>query len=90
VLKQIQGKTYLEAHTILGFMPYEPCSPVLKVLNSAFANAKRKFNFNEVNCKVLSAFADRAKPLKRSKTRAKGGSSVILKRTTHITIYLEV
>jgi len=41
VLRQIQGKTYQEALLLLEFMPYASCEPIIKVLRSAAANAKK-------------------------------------------------
>jgi len=42
VLRQIQGKTYPEALMLLEFMPYASCAPIIKVLRSATANAKKQ------------------------------------------------
>ena len=47
VLRQIQGKTYPEALTLLEFMPYASCAPIIKVLRSATANAKNNLGFDE-------------------------------------------
>ena len=33
VLREIQGKTYAEALTLLEFMPYASCAPIIKVLH---------------------------------------------------------
>jgi large subunit ribosomal protein L22 len=41
VLRQIQGKKYPEALLLLEFMPYASCAPIIKVLRSAAANAKK-------------------------------------------------
>ena len=46
-LRQIRGKTYVEALTLLEFMPYASCAPIIKVLRSATANAKNNFGFDE-------------------------------------------
>ena len=47
VLKQIKGKTYSEAVTLLEFMPYNSCAPIIKVLRSATSNARNNFGFDE-------------------------------------------
>ena len=41
VLKQIQGKSYKDALILLNFLPYASCQPIIKVLRSAAANAKK-------------------------------------------------
>jgi large subunit ribosomal protein L22 len=47
VLKQLKGKTYLEALLLLKFLPYRACTPVIKTLRSAFANTKDSYSGNE-------------------------------------------
>ncbi len=86
VLKQIQGKTYAEALTLLEFMPYAACAPIIKVLRSATANAKNNFGLDEKNLVVKSAFADKGPTMKRFRPRAQGRAYRILKATSHITI----
>ena len=89
VLKQIQGKTYSEALLLLEFMPYASCSPIIKVLRSATANARHNNNLNEKDLIIKSAFADQAPTMKRFRPRAQGRAYRILKATSHITIVME-
>jgi large subunit ribosomal protein L22 len=89
VLRQIKGKTYSEALTILEFMPYASCVPITKVLRSATANAKNNFGLDEKNLIVKSAFADQGPTMKRFRPRAQGRAYRILKATSHITIVME-
>jgi large subunit ribosomal protein L22 len=86
VLRQIQGKTYKEALTLLEFMPYASCEPIIKVLRSAAANAKNNFGFDETRLVIKSAFADQGPVMKRFRPRAQGRAYRILKATSHITI----
>ena len=72
VLRQIQGKTYPEALTLLEFMPYASCEPIIKVLRSAAANAKNNFGLDETNLIVKSAFANQGPTMKRFRPRAQG------------------
>ena len=88
VLRQIQGKTYSEALLILEFMPYASCSPIIKVLRSATANAKNNLGFDETNLIVKSAYADQGPVMKRFRPRAQGRAYKILKATSHITIVM--
>jgi len=88
VLRQIQGKTYSEALLLLEFMPYASCTPIIKVLRSATANARNNFGMDEKNLVVKSAFADQGPTMKRFRPRAQGRAYRILKATSHITIVM--
>lgn len=89
VLRQIQGKTYSEALLLLEFMPYASCTPIIKVLRSATANARNNFGLDENKLVIKSAFADQGPTMKRFRPRAQGRAYRILKATSHITIVME-
>ena len=89
VLRQIQGKTYSEALLLLEFMPYASCSPIIKVLRSATANARNNFGLDEKKLVIKSAFADQGPTMKRFRPRAQGRAYRILKQTSHITIVMQ-
>jgi large subunit ribosomal protein L22 len=89
VLRQIQGKTYSEALLLLEFMPYASCSPIIKVLRSATANARNNFGLDEKKLVIKSAFADQGPTMKRFRPRAQGRAYRILKATSHITIVMQ-
>jgi len=90
ILRQIQGLYYYEAMTVLKFLPYSSCHPVIKVLHSAAANAlhSKKFKQNQVTLRIKSAFVNKGPTLKRFLPRAQGRAYGILKRTSHITIVI--
>ena len=88
VLRQIQGKTYSEALILLEFMPYASCTPIIKALRSATANAKNNFGYDEKKLVITSAFADQGPTMKRFRPRAQGRAYRILKATSHITIVM--
>lgn len=88
VLRQIQGKTYPEALILLEFMPYASCTPIIKALRSATANAKNNFGYDEKKLVITSAFADQGPTMKRFRPRAQGRAYRILKATSHITIVM--
>jgi large subunit ribosomal protein L22 len=89
VLRQIQGKTYPDALTLLEFMPYKSCIPIIKVLRSATANARNNLGFDEKTLVVKSAFANQGPTMKRFRPRAQGRAYKIQKATSHITIVME-
>lgn len=86
VLTQIQGKSYQDALTLLEFMPYKSCKPIIKVLRSAVANAVNNNGGDETQLIVKSAKADQGPTMKRFRPRAQGRAFKILKPTSHITI----
>ena len=76
------------ARTQLAFLPKAAALPVLKVLNSAAANAVNNFKLDETSLVIKSATADQGPAMKRWRARAMGRAAPIKKRTTHITIVL--
>jgi large subunit ribosomal protein L22 len=76
------------ARTQLAFLPKAAALPVLKVLNSAAANAVNNFKLDEASLTIKAAMADQGPALKRWRARAMGRAAPIKKRTSHITIVL--
>jgi large subunit ribosomal protein L22 len=89
VIDMIRGKRALDAQTILKFTPRVAAKPVLKLLNSAVANAKHNFKIDEANLYIKSILANQGPALKRFRPRAFGRAAGIKKRMTHITIVLD-
>ncbi len=86
VLDLIRGKNVDEAAAIL--MTYTPkaASPVvLKVLNSAIANAVNNLELDRKELYVAEVYANPGPTLKRYVARSRGSASPMLKRTSHIT-----
>jgi large subunit ribosomal protein L22 len=86
VLNQIRGKSYKEALMILEFMPYSACEPVLRVLQSAAANAQNNNGLQKNDLLINKAFADAGPVLKRFRPRSQGRGFKIQKPTCHITV----
>ena len=91
VVDMIRGKSADQAIAILRFAPQGASEPVLKVLNSAIANARYTAEqtaqpFDERTLVVTAAFVDEGPTMKRFRPRAQGRASRILKRTSHITV----
>jgi large subunit ribosomal protein L22 len=84
----IRGKNAAESAVILQFSTREASKAVLKVLNSAVANAITKGASGADNLLVAEAFVDEGPILKRWRPRAQGRASRINKRTSHITLVL--
>lgn len=89
VVALIRGKKAQEAVNILRFSNKKAAQAVLKVLNSAIANAKNNFNLGEENLVISKAIADPGPTLKRGRFVSRGRWHRILKRMTHITLGLK-
>ena len=93
VVDLIRGKQAVEAVAVLKFAPQAAGETVLKVVESAIANARVKAEraseaFDEQNLVVAEVYVDEGPTLKRFRPRAQGRASQILKRTSHITVVL--
>jgi len=86
VLDLIRGLDVDDARHVLQFSERGPAREVLKVLNSAVANADHTLNIPPDELKVMVAFADEGPTIKRWRPRARGRATRIRKRTCHITI----
>lgn len=86
VIDLIRGKDIKEAQAILMFTPRGASPIILKVLNSAIANAENNHNASVEKLYVKEAFVNEGVRLKRLLPRAKGQGDMIQKRTSHITV----
>lgn len=84
VLDQLRGRSCKEAKMILKFLPYRSCYPISKVLNSAIANAKQKFNTDDSVLFISEARVDSGPILKRFCPHAQGRGFPIKKYLSHI------
>ncbi len=86
VLRLIVGKDVADAREILRFCERGPAETVMKLLDSAVANAEHNDSVPEEELFVTRAFADEGPTMKRWRPRARGRGTRIRKRTSHITI----
>ena len=82
----VRGKPVGNAIATLKFMPKKGAKIVLKVLDSAIANAYNNFNADVDDLKVTRVEIDPAPMLKRFHARAKGRGVRIAKRNSHILV----
>jgi len=88
VADMIRGKDVEEARGMLRFCP-KGCAPMLlKILNSAVANANTNAKLNVDNLFVKEIFINQGPTLKRIMTRGMGRANRILKRSCHVTVVL--
>jgi large subunit ribosomal protein L22 len=88
VIDVIRGKRIQDARIQLQFMKKAAALPVLKLLNSAVANASHNFKLDTANLFVKSITVDGGPIIHRWMPRAQGRATPIRKRTTHIAIVL--
>ena len=89
VIDLIRGKSAEEAQAILTYTPKAAAPVVLKVLNSAIANAENNKNLNRKDLYVAEVYANPGPTLKRYVARSRGSASPMLKRTSHISVVLD-
>lgn len=89
VLDIIRGAKYTDAVAILKNTPKAASEPILKVMNSAAANAENNLGMNKSDLVVAECFANPGPILKRVMPKAKGSAARINKRTSHITVILD-
>lgn len=86
VADQIRGMEVEKAEQLLSFSPKKAAHLLKKVLLSAVSNAEHNEGADIDELKVSVIYVDEGPTLKRSRARAKGRGTQILKRTSHITV----
>ena len=89
VINMVRGKKVNEALTVLNFVPKPAALALSKVIKSATANAENNFQMSPADLKIVDVFADKGHTLKRFKPKSRGRISPILKRSSHITVFVE-
>ena len=90
IVDMIRGKKVTRALDLLSVMPKRAARPVLKLLNSAVANAKHNYSLAVEDLKVAQVYVDGGPVLKRWMPKAHGRATPIRERTSHINLVLGV
>jgi large subunit ribosomal protein L22 len=88
VMDHIRGKRVEQAQAILEHAPRAVSTDILKLLNSAIANAESAYELGADELTVCRAYVDEGPTIKRYRPRALGRATKINKRTSHMTIEL--
>ena len=88
VINQIRGQRVADALNTLTFSRQKAARLILKVLESAIANAEHNNGVDIDALSVVHVSVDEGPVLKRMKPRAKYRADRILKRTCHVTVVL--
>lgn len=89
VADSIRNKKAADACVKLAFMPKRAAKPILKLLNSARANARNNFNLDDNALFIKEIRVDAGTVMKRQMPQARGIAHIIRKRTSHITLVLD-
>ena len=89
VVDLIRGKDVATSQTLLTYVDKGPKVQILKALNSALSNAKQK-GLTEDQLIVSKITATSGPMWKRFRAASFGRATPILRRTTHITIELDL
>ncbi|KKT17820.1 MAG: 50S ribosomal protein L22 [Parcubacteria group bacterium GW2011_GWB1_43_6] len=88
VADMIRGKSTDKAAAILSFTTKKASKPILKLLNSALANAKNNLKLDPTNLFVEKIEVNDGPKYKRMRPRARGQGFEIQKKTAHIIMVL--
>ena len=86
VADQIRGLPVEQAVEVLSFSNKRAAAVMKKVLDSAIANAEHNEGADIDELKVGAVMVDEGPTYKRFRARARGRSTRILKRSSHITV----
>ena len=84
----IRGKSVNRALALLNLLPKRASRPVVKLLESAIANAKNSFGASADNLVIKEIRVNPGFVFKRFVPRAFGRAAPVRKRTSHITVVL--
>lgn len=84
----IRGRSVTRAQNALSLLNKISAKPMLKLLNSAVANAKHNFQIDKENLRIAKITVDGGPVLKRWMPKAHGRATPIRERTSHINLTL--
>lgn len=88
VIDFVRGMRAQEALEKLQFVNKKAAPLIIKLINSALANAENNFKLNKNDLYIKTFFANEGPSLHRWMPKAHGRANPILKRTSHITVIL--
>ena len=89
VMDAVRGKSVIEAVAILENTPKAASAPLIKLINSAAANAESGKGIAKDELFVAEIKADAGPIYKRYQPLSKGRAHSIMKRTSHLTVVLD-
>ncbi len=89
VASLVRGKDLAEAMNVLKLTGNKPARIISDVLKSAAANAENNHNMDVSNLYVDQIITNQGPTLKRFRAGSMGRASIILKRSSHISVVLK-
>jgi large subunit ribosomal protein L22 len=89
VVDLVRGLEVEKARNVLKFCEKDAKKDILKLLDTAIANAKNNFDLDEKTLKIKEVKVGAGKTLKRWTPKAQGSAGEILKRSCHVWMVLE-
>jgi large subunit ribosomal protein L22 len=89
VIDMVRGKKVDDAISILRFVPNAAASAVSKTIKSAASNAENNYQMSPTDLRVVEIYAGGARVLKRFRPQSRGRISPILKKASHITVFVD-
>ena len=90
IMDLVRGKKYNEAVAILANTPNKAAELILNVVESAGANAENNKGLNKQDLYVAEIYSGQGSSYKRQNIRGRGRVDLIIKRTSHITVKLDL
>ena len=84
----LNQKSVVDAKMRLQFLTKKAAHPILKLINSAVANATNNFQMDEAKLFIKSIFVNQGTPMVRYKARAQGRVSPIRHRISKVNVIL--
>jgi ribosomal protein L22 len=88
LMDHIRGRPVEQARALLAHTPRAVSADIIKLLDSAVANAESNYELAADELRIERAFVDAGPIIKRYRPRALGRATRINKRTSHMTIEL--
>ena len=90
IVDLVRGMRVEDALNSLDFMPSPAAAHVAKVVRSAAANAENELLAREDDLTIVAIYANEAPRIKRVRARARGRMARIIRRSSHITVVVDV
>jgi large subunit ribosomal protein L22 len=87
-IDMVRGKKIDAALETLKFVPTPAAKAVSKVIKTAAADAENNYEMVPSDLRIVEIYADEGKTLKRYRPQSRGRISPVLRRTSHIVVYV--
>lgn len=85
----VRGRTVADAMVILSHTPRRSAGPVMKVIQSAKANADYNHNYKPDSLRIIEISVTPGASLKRMRPAARGRANPFQRRTSHIRVVVD-